>query len=73
MSSVAFTFMIIIVLATAFYFIIGPMQGHDTWVDELCRNSRNFYHYDVCNHPDMVAVAAGFAICLWIAVRMYRV
>jgi hypothetical protein len=71
-SSVAFALMIVMILATAFLYVTGPLQGHDTWVDEMCRNARSLYGFNPCYRPQFVALAAGCSILLWIVLKLYR-
>ncbi len=71
MSSVVLTLMVILIGAAAFFYILGPLQGHDTWIDHTCQNARDFYHFDFCNYPEWTATAAGCATLVYILLKWY--
>jgi len=70
-SSVAFSVLIVLIAATAFFYIIGPLQGHDTWVDDVCRNARTLYSYDACGKPEYFAVACAGMAVIYLMLKWY--
>jgi hypothetical protein len=70
-SSVAFAVLVILIVATGFFYLVGPLQGHETWVDDICRNTRTFYNYDACNRPEYLAVATAGMVLIYLMIKWY--
>jgi hypothetical protein len=70
-SSVAFAILVVLIAATALFYIIGPLQGHDSWVDDICRNTRTLYSYDACGRPEYLSVACAVMAVIYLLLKFY--
>ena len=70
-SPVAFALLLVLMIATVFFYVLGHLQGHDSWVDEICRNARTFYYYDACGSPEYLAIASAGMVLIYLMSKWY--
>jgi hypothetical protein len=62
---IMFAALLILILATAFFFIVGDLASHSTiWAYQVCTATG-----PLCNHPEWIGIAAGIVAALHVINR----